>query len=205
MNSVVAAAAFGLFAILVFFLREDHPGGCCNKHKIKLPSTSAAIDMSTDLDVQQPDMKLSKKQLTKEIPPKQAAASKTKPTALSKEVRDAATGLSLPRTKKFTKSDLLCLGVGVRAKSIAIAKVNVYTVGLYVDPKGARGALKKFAGADPGELKGDGSLFKILGQPGGFTKYLHLVFARSVTAQKVVDALTSVQGVDEKILERYII
>lgn len=42
----------------------------------------------------------------------------------------------------------------------------------------------------------------MLGQAGGFSKYLHLVFARSVGAQKVVDALTSVQGVGRDVLDR---
>lgn len=60
-----------------------------------------------------------------------AAAAATGKAPLSKEVKDAATGLVLPRTKRFppSKADLTCLGVGVRAKSIAVAKVNVYTVG----------------------------------------------------------------------------
>lgn len=74
--------------------------------------------------------------------------------------------------------------------------------GLYVDPKGARGALKKYAGLDPASLSKDKSLFKALGQAGGFAKYLHLVFARSVGAQKVVDALTSVKGVSKDVLDR---
>lgn len=74
--------------------------------------------------------------------------------------------------------------------------------GLYVEAKGARGALKKYAGSDPAALSKDKSLFKVLGQPGGFAKYLHLVFARSVGAQKVVDALTSVKGVGQDVLDR---
>lgn len=76
------------------------------------------------------------------------------------------------------------------------------TAGLYVDPKGARGALKKYAGSDPASLSKDKSLFKVLGQAGGFSKYLHLVFARSVGAQKVVDALTSVKGVGQDVIDR---
>lgn len=76
------------------------------------------------------------------------------------------------------------------------------TTALYVDPKGARGALKKYAGSDPASLSKDKSLFKVLGQAGGFAKYLHLVFARSVGAQKVVDALTAVKGVGKDVLDR---
>ena len=71
-----------------------------------------------------------------------------------------------------------------------------------MDPKGARGALKRYAGSDPASLSKDKSLFKVLGQAGGFSKYLHLVFARSVGAQKVVDALTSVKGVGKDVLDR---
>lgn len=67
--------------------------------------------------------------------PAKKAPAATGKTPLSKEVKDTATGLVLPRTKRFppSKADLTCLGVGVRAKSIAVAKVNVYTVGELMD------------------------------------------------------------------------
>ncbi|CAM9565800.1 unnamed protein product [Choristocarpus tenellus] len=124
-------------------------------------------------------------------------------SAMSSELVDAATRITLPRTRRFSSTkDLFCLGVGVRAKSIAVVKVNVYTVGLYVDAKPAKGTLKNFKGKKPAKLSGDASLYKVLGQP-GFTKYLHLIFARAVEAQKVVDALTAVKGVSSDVLSSF--
>ncbi|CBJ33403.1 Similar to Chalcone Isomerase [Ectocarpus siliculosus] len=126
-------------------------------------------------------------------------------TPLSPDVRDPATGLVLPRTKQFasSKTGLVCLGVGVRVKSVAFVNVNVYTVGLYVEPKGARKALKSYAGRDPEELSKDKSVYRVLGGAGDFSKYLHLVFARSVGAQKVVDAFTAVKGVNQDVLDKF--
>lgn len=170
-NSLVVAAAFALFAILLFCARDED--GAWRKKPFCLTTSE-------------------------EKPPELGSQP---PTPHPTELKDHATGLTLPRKKRFSKGDLVCLGVGVRAKSIAVVKVNVYTVGLYVDPKGARGPLKKFAGSDPSKLSKDASLFTALGKA-GFTKYLHLVFARSVGAQQVVDALTSVKGVSEEALSR---
>ncbi len=58
-----------------------------------------------------------------------------KKTPLSKEVRDPATGIVFQRKKRFplSKADLTCLGVGVRAKNLGITKVNVYSVGEFVN------------------------------------------------------------------------
>ena len=60
-----------------------------------------------------------------------AGAGAAKKTPLSKEVKDPATGIVFQRTKSFppSKTDLTCLGVGVRAKSLGFTKVNVYSVG----------------------------------------------------------------------------
>lgn len=74
--------------------------------------------------------------------------------------------------------------------------------GLYVEPKGARKALKSYAGRDPQELSKDKSVYRVLGGAGDFSKYLHLVFARSVGAQKVVDAFTAVKGVNQDVLDK---
>lgn len=196
-GNLAVAAAFALFAVFLFCARDEHGAW--------RPNPFCVSPMCTE---NRPAATVSIAGSKANKPPNTAAWSKSKglglgaSTPLSKEVRDAATGLSLPRTKRFTRSDLTCLGVGVRAKSIAIAKVSVYTVGLYVEPKGARGALKKYAGSDPASLRSNASLFKVLGEAGGFHKYLHLVFARGVAAQKVVDALTSVKGVREDVLAR---
>ncbi len=75
-----------------------------------------------------------------------------------------------------------------------------HATGLYVEGKGARSALKKFADLDPHSASKDKDLFKVLGQAGGFSKYLHLIFARGVGAQRVVDAFTSVKDVDQEVL-----
>lgn len=201
-GSLLAAALFAILAVVLFYIREDNDVCCKFVVDDRLPKATGVSEASDELP-----SKAAKHVDRTPTPP----AKKSKPVplrkskgkaALPEEVKDEATGLSLPRTKRFSKSELVCLGVGTRAKSIAIAKVNVYTVGLYVDAKPARGALKKFAGAEPSTLKKDASLFKILGQAGGFTKYLHLVFARVVNAQKVVDALTSVKDVKEDVLAR---
>lgn len=193
-GNLAVAAAFALFAVFLFCARDEHGAW--------RPNPFCVSPMCTE---NRPAATVSIAGSKANKPPNTAARSTSKggtSTPLSKEVKDAATGLSLPRTKRFTRSELTCLGVGVRAKSIAIAKISVYTVGLYVEPKGARGALKKYAGSDPASLKSDASLFKVLGEAGGFHKYLHLVFARGVAAQKVVDALTSVKGVREDVLAR---
>ncbi|CAN0227524.1 unnamed protein product [Discosporangium mesarthrocarpum] len=122
---------------------------------------------------------------------------------VSANLKDIATGITFPRQKRFaSKVELFCLGVGVRVKKIAVVNVKVYSVGLYVEAKAARGALKTFKGISPETLSGDASLYKALGNP-GFTKYLHLIFARGVEAQKVVDALTSVKGVSEEALSSF--
>lgn len=62
--------------------------------------------------------------------PAKAKAAGLAKTPLSPDVRDPATGLVLPRTKQFasSKTGLVCLGVGVRVKSVAFVTVNVYTV-----------------------------------------------------------------------------
>lgn len=74
--------------------------------------------------------------------------------------------------------------------------------GLYVEPKRAREVLKDYAGADPADLPNDPELFNLL-QTGGLDKFLHLVFARSVSAQKVVDAVVdAVTGVSPDVLDR---
>lgn len=189
-GNLAVAAAFALFAVFLFCARDEH--GAWRP----IPFCVSPATCTDNLPTATVNIAGSKQSKSRS---KEGASTAT---PLSKEVKDAATGLSLPRTKCFTKSGLTCLGVGVRAKSIVIAKVNVYTVGLYVEPKGARGALKKYAGADPEKLRDDASLFKVLGQAGGFNRYLHLVFARGVGAQKVVDALTSVKDVREDVLTR---
>lgn len=187
-GSLAVALAFALFAVFLYCARDDN--GAWRDNYFCLRTSGECVSKAPVADA--------------ETAAETAAPPKSVSTPISKEVKDEATGLVLPRTKRFSTSALTCLGVGVRAKTFAIAKVKVYTVGLYVEPKGARRALKKYAGADPAKLSNDASLFKSLGQAGGFNKYLHLVFARVVGAQKVVDALTAVTGVREDVLSKWV-
>ena len=195
-GSLGVAAVFALLAVFIFFARDEH--GAWRTGFIRL-SPLAADGKSGPTDPSGRGSGGAEQAEGKRMGEGGAAAAAS--TLLSKEIMDAATGLTLPRTKRFSKSELTCLGVGVRAKSIAIAKVNVYTVGLYVEPKGARRALRKYAGSDQASLRKDASVFKILGTA-GFNKYLHLVFARKVGAKKVVEALTTVKGVSKDVLDR---
>lgn len=202
-GNLAAATAFALLAAFLYLARDENGGWrtdrlCLTTSGITCPATATEDVHATDAksnNSAQSDSKRGRKTKKK--------GSSSAPMPLPKELKDDATGIALPRTKRFSsKSDFTCLGVGVRAKSIAVAKVNVYTVGLYVDSKSARGALKKYSGLDPSQLRKDASLFKTLGQPGGFARYLHLVFARGLGAQKVVDALTAVKGVNDDVLSR---
>lgn len=182
-GSVLAAIGFALFAVLVYLVKQQQDGVC----NALFPSNCGSGRRVAVAG----DGKHNKRR---------------EKIVLSKELKDKATGIIIPRHKKFGKSELTCLGVGVRAKSIAVANINVYSVGLYVDDKPARHALKKFGDDDPLKLKNDESVFNALGAHnsfgGGFKKYLHLVFARPVAATKVVDALTTVKDVDKKVLAR---
>lgn len=183
----MAAVGFALFAFLIYLVKQKQQGACNSSF---FSAKSAEVCNAT---------------YRVQVDGKNKRREKI---VLSKELTDKATGIKIPRHQKFGKSQLTCLGVGVRAKSIAIAKVNVYSVALYVEDKPARHALKKFRGEDPRTLSNDDSVFYALGAHnsfgGGFKKYLHLVFARPVGATKIVDALTSVKDVDEDVLARYV-
>lgn len=201
-SSLVTAAAFALLAIFLFCARDEH--GAWQTDLLSWSSLTAECTCgsnSPDVVAHVSDAGRGEAKPVGKRRGKGGTMATASSAKLSEEIKDPATGLALPRTKRFSKSDLTCLGVGVRAKSIAVAKVNVYTVGLYVEPKGARGALNKYIGSDPAGLTKDSSVFKILGSA-GFNKYLHLVFARSVGAKKVVEALTSVKGVHKDVLDR---
>lgn len=197
-GNLAVAVAFALFAVFLYCARDEH--GAWRKDYLCLFSEEHTGSTATRIDGEGDAQDSAKDTLSKPAPWSKQRKRLTPPQPT--EVKDPVTGLTLPRTKRFSKMDLTCLGVGVRYKSLGVANVNVYTVGLYVEPKGARGSLKKYAGADPKALRKDDALFKTLGQAGGFSKCLHLVFARSVGAHKVVDALTSVKGVREEILTK---
>lgn len=69
-------------------------------------------------------------------------------------------------------------GVGARSKKIAgIKTVNVYSVGLFVDPAAAKTALKAFKGMSPEKLAKDQKFFDALVSADDVEKTLHLNIA----------------------------
>lgn len=131
------AVALAVFAVFVFLV--NHDTGAWREHflhaTVGVSSQTSSESRSTTA---QPTKKGGEEAGAAAAKAAAAAAAKVKvkakaaaKTTLSKEVKDDATGLVLPRTKRFgsSKASLTCLGAGVRAKSIAITKVNVYTVG----------------------------------------------------------------------------
>lgn len=187
------AITIALVAFFVYLARDES-----GRWRISIPRTPLApggkgISEESPVDAaMKAAAQVSRKS---QVAREQRKLEEAKKVSLPPDVEDAATGIRLPRNKRFASSrlELTCLGAGVRTKSVAVASFNVYTVGLYIDPKAGRGALKKFSGVDESKLKGDKALYGTLGSP-GFMKYLHLVFARSLPAQKVAEALTSVEG-----------
>jgi Chalcone isomerase like len=80
----------------------------------------------------------------------------------SSAVTEPATGITMPRVEKFGASELSLLGVGVRAKTLVMIKVNVYAVGLYVEPKAAAKALAKFTKEEPSKLQSNAAFYETL-------------------------------------------
>lgn len=114
------------------------------------------------------------------------------------KVTDKATGIVFPQSKSFSfsRKGYSLLGAGVRAKSLYVAEVNVYSVGLYVDGSMAKTLLNKFKGKAAEEIAKDKSFYDSLVNSKGLDQILYLKFARGVAAEKVVDALTAVENVD---------
>lgn len=131
LGSLALAAAVALVAALVLFARDET--GVWRVPFLSFESAATPVHVAgaaggNSRKKKEPPRAAASK------PTKQAAAAAgggTAKASLPKEAKDPATGLALPRTKRFppSKAVLTCLGVGVRAKSIAVAKVNVYTVG----------------------------------------------------------------------------
>lgn len=97
------------------------------------------------------------------------------------DFKDKATGILFPEHLKAGGSDLQFLGAGERKKAIlGPVAVNVYAIGLYVDSAAAKRqatGIKDAAAVGPAILDGT------------YTKALRLVMARTVTADKIGDAL----------------
>ena len=92
-------------------------------------------------------------------------------------------GIAFPGSHKLSGTTVQLAGGGTRIK-YGVAKV--YAVALYLDSRGASGALQPFAGAKP-PTKAAKFYQAII--DGGFTKTLHMQFHRSVSAEAMVEAL----------------
>jgi Chalcone isomerase like len=98
----------------------------------------------------------------------------------SSVVTEPATGITLPRAEKFGASELSLLGVGVRAKTLVMIKVNVYAVGLYVEPKAAAKALARFTKEEPSKLQSNAAFYEAL------LKVSHSSLQERMRSQKLV-------------------
>lgn len=109
---------------------------------------------------------------------------------------DGATGIAFDGVKAFGGAKLAAVGAGVRAKNLGVAMVNVYSVCLYVDKPKAAKALATYKGnSGPG-------VFDVL-MAKNFNKVMYLKFARGVGSQKIIDALTAVEGVPAATLDEF--
>eukprot|EP00624_Nannochloropsis_granulata_P006717 evm.model.NODE_50911_length_11972_cov_44.183846.2 len=92
------------------------------------------------------------------------------------------------------------MGAGPRRKNLFVVEVNVYAVGLYVE-SAHLGKLKSFKGKDAEGLSKEKGYYALLTkEKSGMNRALELVFARAVPAGKVVEALSALEGVEEKTL-----
>jgi hypothetical protein len=112
------------------------------------------------------------------------------------DVKEKITGISFKDTISAGGKSLTLVGCGDRKKAIVgPVAVNVYAVGLYVDPSPAKAAAPADAAAAAKALAS-----------GSYTKALKIIMARTVGAQKIGDALAEalepkVKGTDAPIKE----
>jgi len=123
------------------------------------------------------------------------------------EVVDKVTGLSFPIHRSFPYAgkgkDFSLLGAGPRRKNLFVVEVNVYSVGLYVESSHL-GKLRQFKGKDAEVLSQEkGYYATLMKEKNGMNRALELVFARSVPAGKVVEALSALEGVKEEVLGHF--
>jgi Chalcone isomerase like len=102
-----------------------------------------------------------------------AAAADSTCDSSSSAVTEPATGITMPRAEKFGASELSLLGVGVRAKTLVMIKVNVYAVGLYVEPKAAAKALARFTKEEPSKLQSSAAFYETLLKASHSSTYAH--------------------------------
>ncbi|CEM34595.1 unnamed protein product [Vitrella brassicaformis CCMP3155] len=118
-------------------------------------------------------------------------------------LKDKVTGIEFPCEATFPGTPkMTLLGAGPRRKNLGIAKVNVYSVGLYVEPKEAAKALSSFKGESEESLMNDDRFYDtLLGKE--VPKLVLLKFARTVGAHKVADALSAVKGVEPEVVSEF--
>jgi len=96
----------------------------------------------------------------------------------AKTVKESATGLEFS-AEYCTRGASGCTtvaGLGVRAKRIlGLKNINVYAVGLYVDPSGLRAKLAKYKGQNQDKLVADSSLYKDFVAAKGVDKTVRLI------------------------------
>uniref|UniRef100_A0A6V3K976 Chalcone isomerase domain-containing protein n=2 Tax=Lotharella globosa TaxID=91324 RepID=A0A6V3K976_9EUKA len=81
----------------------------------------------------------------------------------------------------------MLLGVAIRLKKVVGVNFKVYAVGLYVNPAGARSALKEHQGEALDSLRTNSKLFSKMTNSNNFRKTLELRFLRSVGKEKLVE------------------
>uniref|UniRef100_A0A6U4UE85 Chalcone isomerase domain-containing protein n=1 Tax=Hemiselmis andersenii TaxID=464988 RepID=A0A6U4UE85_HEMAN len=80
-------------------------------------------------------------------------------------------------------------GTAIRVKKIAFVPIQVYAVGLYVDPK-SLGELKAWKARSHSDLSKDSALFRALLKDNKLTKTLRLVMVRTVTGEQMGSAIS---------------
>jgi len=121
-----------------------------------------------------------------------------------KEVVDKVTGLVFPMHRILPHGgrgrELTLLGVGPRRKNLFVVEVNVYAVGLYLETS-LLGRLKAFRGKSSEALAKEVKYYATLMKEGsGLNRALYLIFARTVPAGKIVEALAAVDGVKKEVM-----
>eukprot|EP00466_Bigelowiella_natans_P013353 jgi/Bigna1/75407/fgenesh1_pg.34_\ len=98
-----------------------------------------------------------------------------------------AAGIFPFESKGLSTESGMLLGVGIRLKKVVGVNFKVYAVGFYVNPAGARSALRAHQGESLESLRKNEKFYSKLTNPSNFRKTLELKFLRSVGKEKLVD------------------
>eukprot|EP00470_Lotharella_oceanica_P003484 CAMPEP_0170178420 /NCGR_PEP_ID=MMETSP0040_2-20121228/11875_1 /TAXON_ID=641309 /ORGANISM="Lotharella oceanica, Strain CCMP622" /LENGTH=290 /DNA_ID=CAMNT_0010421473 /DNA_START=11 /DNA_END=883 /DNA_ORIENTATION=- len=95
---------------------------------------------------------------------------------------------SFPFESKGLSSDAgMLLGVAIRLKKVVGVNFKVYAVGLYVNPAGARSALREHHGESLESLRANSKFYAKMTDASNFRKTLELRFLRHVGKEKLID------------------